>query len=226
MGLIKKIKEALTRSNIHAENNKEPLTKEARHILTAAKRGDVDAQYRLGHKLYYGEGMEQDYAEATTWLKKATEGGNPSARFLWGISLFEGKGAEADPTKAEEIIKETFGATDKASEANPSDTEKNISWHIRAAEAGNIEAQFLLGVIYYEGENTARDFKEAIRWYQAAAEQGHAEAQYNLGYCYADGQGVGQDMKEAFRWFKKAADQSYEPAIEKIHEFEPGLKDI
>lgn len=226
MGLVQKIKEVLIGTKSDLDGNQKPLTKEAKRLLAAAERGNVDAQYRLGHCLYSGEGMEQDFGKAAAWLKKAAEGGEPNARFLWGISLLEGKGTDTDPNQAEEMIKGTFGATDHIEKESPSDDEKLINWHIKAAETGNAEAQFLLGVIYYEGENTTRNFEEAIRWYQAAAEQGHAEAQYNLGYCYADGQGVGQDMREAFRWFKKAADQSYEPAIEKVHEFEPGLKEI
>ncbi len=49
------------------------------------------------------------------------------------------------------------------------------------AEAGDVEAQFKLGVIYDRGENVPQHFAEAVKWYRAAAEQGHAEAQLALG---------------------------------------------
>ena len=216
MGLVQKIKEVLIGTKSDLDGNQKPLTKEAKRLLAAAERGNVDAQYRLGHCLYYGEGMEQDFGKAAAWLKKAAEGGEPNARFLWGISLLEGKGTDTDPNQAEEMIKGTFGATDHIEKESPSDDEKLINWHIKAAETGNAEAQFLLGVIYYEGENTTRDFEEAIRWYQAAAEQGHASAQHNLGCMYANGTGVVKDDGEAVKWFRKAARQGLKNSIDSL----------
>ena len=49
------------------------------------------------------------------------------------------------------------------------------------AEAGDVEAQFKLGVMHDLGENVPQHFAEAVKWYRAAAEQGHAEAQLALG---------------------------------------------
>ena len=49
------------------------------------------------------------------------------------------------------------------------------------AEAGDADAQFNLGVMYYQGLGVEQDFKEVVKWYQKAADQGDVEAQYNLG---------------------------------------------
>ncbi len=75
----------------------------------------------------------------------------------------------------------------------------------RKAEAGNAEAQFNLGEMYYNGEGVSQNDKEALKWYLKAAEQGHAGAQYTLGFMYYNGEGVSQNDKEATNWFSRAA---------------------
>ncbi len=76
-----------------------------------------------------------------------------------------------------------------------------------AAERGDAEAQFELGLMYDEGYGVSRDNQEAAKWYRKAAEQGDAGAQYLLGYMYDKGKGVPQNYQEAFKWTRKAADQ-------------------
>jgi TPR repeat protein len=62
-----------------------------------------------------------------------------------------------------------------------------------AAQEGDLNAQTMLGSMYYEGKGTAQDYKEAARWFQLAAQRGVADAQLNLGAMYDRGQGVVQD---------------------------------
>lgn len=50
----------------------------------------------------------------------------------------------------------------------------------RAAEQGDAEAQFDLGVMYDYGDGVAKDKAKAVYWYTKAAEQGNAEAQKAL----------------------------------------------
>jgi len=53
-----------------------------------------------------------------------------------------------------------------------------------------MEAQFDLGLRYYNGEGVVKNYKQAVYWYEKAANQGNADAQFNLGLCYGLGQGV------------------------------------
>lgn len=80
------------------------------------------------------------------------------------------------------------------------------------AEAGDPEAQFLLGLAHEEGRGTAPDLTEAARWYGLAAEQGHPGAQTNLGLLHFRGAGVERSVEKAARWYRAAADQGYAPA--------------
>ncbi|KAL1001113.1 sel1 repeat family protein [Haemophilus influenzae] len=75
------------------------------------------------------------------------------------------------------------------------------------AEQGNADAQFNLGLMYYNGRGVKQDDFEAVKWYRKAAEQGNVYAQFNLGNMYHDGRGVKQDDVESVKWYRKAAEQ-------------------
>ena len=79
----------------------------------------------------------------------------------------------------------------------------------QAADQGDAEAQYNLGVIYNNGEGVPKDDAEAVRWFQLAAEQGYAKAQFELGYKYRWGHGVPLDDAEAGRWLRLAAEQGH-----------------
>lgn len=72
------------------------------------------------------------------------------------------------------------------------------------AESGHTNAQYNLGMMYYEGKGVQQDYKEALTWYRKAAEQGNENAQANLGVMYFNGHGVPRDDNKALKWFHKA----------------------
>jgi TPR repeat protein len=75
-----------------------------------------------------------------------------------------------------------------------------------AAEAGQAEAQFDLGLLYAEGLGTRRDLAEAAKWYRQAAEQGNAQAEFALGEMYSRGWGAPRDTADILRWMQMAND--------------------
>ena len=91
--------------------------------------------------------------------------------------------------------------------------EKIKEWR-QAAEQGDTEVQFRLGVIYRNGLGVPKDDVEAVKWYRKAAEQGYARSQYNLGNMYYYGHGVPEDFVEAYMWWNLAAAQGQEAAKE------------
>lgn len=80
---------------------------------------------------------------------------------------------------------------------------------LKAAEQGNAEAQFRLGILYETGIGVDKNYSAAAKWYRKAAEQGHAQAQNNLGRMYLQGMGVNKNYSSAVMWFRKAADQGH-----------------
>jgi TPR repeat protein len=73
------------------------------------------------------------------------------------------------------------------------------------AEAGHVDAQFNLGLMYDNGAGVPRDLRIAAAWYSRAAEAGDRAAQSYLGEMYARGEGVGQSFEKAVAWYEKAA---------------------
>jgi TPR repeat protein len=77
------------------------------------------------------------------------------------------------------------------------------------AQAGNAEAEHLLGLMYYMGRGVPQDYKAALEWHRKAALKGKADAQYVVGAMYYTGNAVIQDHKQAVGWFRKAAEQGH-----------------
>lgn len=77
----------------------------------------------------------------------------------------------------------------------------------KAAERGDADAQYRLGMRFAEGDGVAEDDAQAVTWYRKAAAQGHADAQRNLGHQYRYGSGVAQSDIDATHWYRQAAEQ-------------------
>ena len=89
---------------------------------------------------------------------------------------------------------------------------QNAGQYRKAADQGQADAQYLLGLCCYYGFGVGEDKGQAVKWYRKAAEQGHTNAQYKLGECYYYGDGVRSDRKESKELMKKAAEQGQESA--------------
>ncbi|MCY4426066.1 MAG: tetratricopeptide repeat protein, partial [Halieaceae bacterium] len=92
------------------------------------------------------------------------------------------------------------------------DNAEAAAWFRKAAEQGHATAQFVLGLVYANGQGVPKNDTEAARWYRMAAEQGHATAQFVLGLMYAKGEGVRGDDVKAYAWLSIAAAQGLENA--------------
>lgn len=92
-------------------------------------------------------------------------------------------------------------------EGAPKDQQKAIYWYKKAAENGNVIAQFNMGEIYDSGNGVKQDFAKAASWYLKAAKQGDALAQCAVGNCYFHNQGFALDYNQAAYWFRKSAMQ-------------------
>lgn len=77
----------------------------------------------------------------------------------------------------------------------------------KKAEAGDANAQYYLGEMYYNGKGVTQDFAEAIKLFRLAAARGIPKAQFYLGTMYSMGRGVTQDDAAAVRWYQLAAAQ-------------------
>lgn len=88
-----------------------------------------------------------------------------------------------------------------------------ISGLRRNAEQGDAEAQYNLGMLYYEGHGVTQDYTTARQWWEEAAAQGNVWAQYRLGVLYKKGRGVPQNDATAREWFEKSAAQGVNSSV-------------
>jgi len=89
----------------------------------------------------------------------------------------------------------------------PRDLPMALKLYRRAGNAGHVEAQYRLGVMFAGGEGVMRNPTTAAGWFTKAAAEGHAAAQYELGVLYFSGRGVAKDPATAAEWLTKAAQQ-------------------
>ena len=75
------------------------------------------------------------------------------------------------------------------------------------AETGDIDAANYLGIHYYLGLGTPKDYKEANDWFLISALAENADAMRNLGVMYMRGLGLAQDWARAYGWLYHAAER-------------------
>ena len=87
----------------------------------------------------------------------------------------------------------------------------SFQWRRKAADAGNSNAQAVVGNSYLYGKHgITKDYSEAAKWIKKSVDlkshsQPNKDAIYMLGAMYEDGLGVSRDYVEALSWYKKAA---------------------
>lgn len=189
-------------------------------LKKAAQQGPAEVQYMLACRYEQGDWGEQDPAEAErlyelaalqgheaaclrmfaycageectrseedilNWTERAAALGHPDALFSMALRLEEGRGVEQDGQ----------AGWDKM---------------CQAAEGGNCEAQYRVGLYHTQLPLEERNYITAVDWFHKAAQQGHAAAQYELGRCREKGWGT--DMGNAAHWYEQAALQGHPAA--------------
>ena len=84
---------------------------------------------------------------------------------------------------------------------------KAIVFYKKAADEGNVSAQYALANCYYYGQGVERNVNTAVEMWRKCAESGNVEAQNRMGACYYEGEAVEKNYDEAARWWKSAAEQ-------------------
>lgn len=99
------------------------------------------------------------------------------------------------------------------------DISKAVKFYTMAAKAGNMQAEYNLGVFYQQGRGgLSKDHRLAGRWFRKAAKQGYLQAQYVMGLLHLTGQspGVRKSVKQAVLWLERAADRGHKQAKDNL----------
>lgn len=87
------------------------------------------------------------------------------------------------------------------------DISQAVVWFKAAADRGNADAQFDLGLLYQAGKGVTQSDATAMQWFRLAADKDNPEAQDALGHLFETGRSIGQDLAQAAVWYAKAAAQ-------------------
>ena len=176
--------------------------------LEASEQGNAVANYRVGQLYDRGEGVEGSFPDAVAWYKRAAAGGHVGSMYRLGVIYRYGAGgraAAAADSGGSAIEQMMFPNGTHVGR----DSKTAFQWLASAAEAGQGEAQVLLGDMLSTGEGCARDLYSAARWYTAAARQNLAAAQFALGEVCFHGRGIPEKLDMAVHWYRLAAEQHH-----------------
>lgn len=172
----------------------------------AAEQGKADAQSILGDMYASGRGGPKDLDKAVVWYRKAAEQGNARARGNLRKLYLEGK---IFPT-----LDDQAGAWwRKLAEQAKSEAE-TFSRFRAAAEAGDVDAETQLGLLYLNGIGTPKDRAKAGIWFGTAAEHGQIEAQCLFAAFTAANSAwrIASESARAVELCRKAANAGYADA--------------
>ena len=77
------------------------------------------------------------------------------------------------------------------------------------AEKGNLDAQFYIAAMYYDGRGIKKDRSTSVLWLTKVAIRDDMYAQALLADRYFFGTGIENDDKTAVMWYTKSAEQGY-----------------
>lgn len=178
------------------------LSRAASNITSATTQQNTPKQ--AAKKKPAARNAEYDKDQESRELAAMAASGNPEAQKLLGDKL-EAEYQENNPD---------------GYERSQHDNEA-LFWYKQAAEAGNAEAQYIMGELGYKEE----DEKSALEWLTRAAKQGHPSAQLRLGYMYGYGIGTDKNPKLALDWLEQAEKQNNIMAKQLLQKLYPDRKE-
>ena len=169
---------------------------------------NVDAQNKLSHMYWYGEGTAVDYDEALRWSRRAAAAGSASAYYDIGVHYRAGLGVpQSDELAFEWQLKaanlgdswaaKAVGRSYTLGMGVAQDPVLGLHWLRIAADLGSPDAELLMGIMSLH----LGDVAEADRQLQGAASAREPEAALRLGRLFLDGtDGWSKDPAQALMW--------------------------
>ena len=162
------------------------LKKSVKWLRLAADQEHVDSQTLLGAAYLNGAGVEVCYEKAFFWTEKAALQGdaqsNEQAQRNLAAMYEKGLGVEKSREKAVYWMKAALSRDpsheeeEQSSHSLSTDEVNRLVTITNAANDGDVKAQFILGLMYRNGEGVEQDYPSAFFWLKRASDQGHPQA--------------------------------------------------
>jgi TPR repeat protein len=178
------------------------------------QRKDAVAMTLVGELYKDGLGVRRDLKEATRWYRLAAEHGDPQGAFSLALAYLRGRGVEESRPNAVSWLEKAAATNHSgalynlgllAIDGDLQDFERARTMFGRAADLGNMDAAYALGLLYKEGRGVPRDPAKAAEWFRKAADENIVAAEIDYAVMLFNGDGIQKDEAGAARYFMKAA---------------------
>ncbi|KAK8872102.1 hypothetical protein M9Y10_007861 [Tritrichomonas musculus] len=209
------------RSGDGIETNKKEA---ARYFKMAADKGNGDALFPLANMLENGEGIPQNKEEAAKYYKMSASIGDVNAMYNYASMNYNGNGIKRNIREAATYFKMAADHGDAESAGIFKILQRqygNIHYEIKEPYQDlnvrclndinidkNANANYFMGLYYYQNVHVPRDINKAIDYFLLAGNSNHPEAQLILGYIYYQGEFVDQDMNKALHYLHESANNN------------------
>ncbi|KAK3093184.1 hypothetical protein FSP39_012366 [Pinctada imbricata] len=165
------------------------------YFTFASLGGDPLAQMALGYRYWSGIGVEMKCETALTYYRKAAAN--------VADSVTESGGPVVQRIRLQEEVE-----NQNSGQSVLMDDDLLQYYHF-LADKGDVQAQVVLGQLYFQGgRGVIINHERALHYFLMAAESGNANAFAFLGKMYSEGSpAVSQNNQTALTYFKKAADK-------------------
>ncbi len=149
--------------------------KAVRYYLLAAEQNLPQAQYDVACIFREGKLIKHDFTKAFFWYQKSAEANLPKAQYHLACLYLNGEGTEKNEIEAEALFLKSADAVIESKRMlgqiyrNRNDIYQSVEWYEKAANAGDTESLFMLGLFYEMGPEEWRDLKKAAELYFDAA---------------------------------------------------------
>ena len=168
----------------------------------------AQAQHREDARRAFANG---DYATAMTIYRQLAERGDADAITQIAKMYANGQGVEFNAAEAAKWYRVASDQYNALAAYDRGDYPRALEFYRPLADKGQLMAEYMLGMMYANGQAVPQSYSEAMKWLRKAADDGEAKAQFNIGVLYVKGLGTPKDLAEASKWYRRAADQG-EPA--------------
>lgn len=192
--------------------------------IAEENESDAECAYLLGLFKYTGKGAPQDRkAAAELFAESAGKGYEPASIVSEEIkSNPEDVEAPIMDLRLKAECRDTVSCrklfapydTGKNADGSKAPVKKNHAEAVRlympCADAGDTEAQNIIGYMYLMGKGIPKDREMALKLLTEAADHGCAQAAHRIAVMYDTGQNFSDpDLDKAVEWYTKASDMGY-----------------
>jgi len=191
--------------------------------LRAAESGNPGSQYQVATMYHEGVGTEVDLRESKKWFDIFSQSSIVDHQVMIA-KILRNRSQITESKYIEILTKATKSYNSNAMyllgslyrNKNPPEMDAAIKWLTLSAERNNVQAQTMLGDIFFCDTNVEKDLQKALTYYSLALLNGSSVAPYQISMMYKEGIGGDQNTEKHKEFIRIAAENGNQQAISEL----------